>query len=310
MVQSRSPRTLLDNARTPRHRRRRTTLLLVADRLLCHPQDRRRACSSRTTTCSPGWKSSTPSPIPLYQQRGPRKRGWFPGSMAARSSSAPCGKPPARTPTSPKPRLRREQGDHTQYRVRDLLWRPAGRLVRSSAVIHPTRGACLSHVHRHFPLDAIDIIRLYRLALQDRAHSSSRQCARSELFTYHFWMTNMKLRRRNSGNQHLHASLDTATTSSASLSRLPRLHPGGGHHLPGGLPQHLLLPIPGSSGSLRLLAANYLPRHPALRSSSSPSRYARASPEFLLNAPQKPPSSRNSSPNDRTPTKCRPAPAA
>ena len=30
-----------------------------------------------------------------------------------------------------------------QYRVRDLLWRPAGRLVRFVAVIHPTRGSCL-----------------------------------------------------------------------------------------------------------------------------------------------------------------------
>jgi hypothetical protein len=29
-----------------------------------------------------------------------------------------------------------------RYRVCDLLWRPAGRLVRFVAVIHPTRGAC------------------------------------------------------------------------------------------------------------------------------------------------------------------------
>jgi hypothetical protein len=30
-----------------------------------------------------------------------------------------------------------------RYRVCDLLWRPAGRLVRFVAVIHPTRGSCL-----------------------------------------------------------------------------------------------------------------------------------------------------------------------
>jgi hypothetical protein len=30
-----------------------------------------------------------------------------------------------------------------RYRVLDLLWRPAGLLVRFVAVIHPTRGACL-----------------------------------------------------------------------------------------------------------------------------------------------------------------------
>jgi hypothetical protein len=29
------------------------------------------------------------------------------------------------------------------YQVRDLLWRPAGRLVRFVAVIHPTRGSGL-----------------------------------------------------------------------------------------------------------------------------------------------------------------------
>ena len=50
-----------------------------------------------------------------------------------------------------------------QYRVRDLhLWRPAGRLVRFVAVIHPTRGACLL-MCTDTSLDAIDIIRLYGL---------------------------------------------------------------------------------------------------------------------------------------------------
>ena len=38
-----------------------------------------------------------------------------------------------------------------QYRVRDLLWRPAGRLVRFVAVIHPTERCLPPHVHRHFP---------------------------------------------------------------------------------------------------------------------------------------------------------------
>jgi hypothetical protein len=30
-----------------------------------------------------------------------------------------------------------------RYRVCDLIWHPAGRLVRFVAVIHPTRGSCL-----------------------------------------------------------------------------------------------------------------------------------------------------------------------
>jgi hypothetical protein len=37
-----------------------------------------------------------------------------------------------------------------RYRICDLLWRPAGRLVRFVAVIHPTRGACLPDVHGPF----------------------------------------------------------------------------------------------------------------------------------------------------------------
>ena len=46
-----------------------------------------------------------------------------------------------------------------QYRVRDLLWRPAGRLVRFVAVIHPARGACLL-MCTDTSLQAVKIIRL------------------------------------------------------------------------------------------------------------------------------------------------------
>ena len=49
-----------------------------------------------------------------------------------------------------------------QYKVRDLLWRPAGRLVRFVAVIHPTRGSCLL-MCTDTSLAAIEIIRLYGL---------------------------------------------------------------------------------------------------------------------------------------------------
>ena len=49
-----------------------------------------------------------------------------------------------------------------QYRIRDLLWRPAGRLVRFVAVVHPTRGSCLL-MCTDTSLEAIEIIRLYGL---------------------------------------------------------------------------------------------------------------------------------------------------
>ena len=48
------------------------------------------------------------------------------------------------------------------YRVCDLLWRPAGRLVRFLAVVHPTRGSCIL-MCTDTSLSAVDIIRLYGL---------------------------------------------------------------------------------------------------------------------------------------------------
>ena len=48
------------------------------------------------------------------------------------------------------------------YRVCDLLWRPAGRLVRFVVVVHPTRGSCIL-MCTDTSLSAVDIIRLYGL---------------------------------------------------------------------------------------------------------------------------------------------------
>jgi len=49
-----------------------------------------------------------------------------------------------------------------QYRMCDVLWRPARRIVRFVAVIHPTRGRCLL-MCTDLTLNAADIIRLYGL---------------------------------------------------------------------------------------------------------------------------------------------------
>ena len=94
-----------------------------------------------------------------------------------------------------------------QYRVRDLLWRPAGRLVRFVAVIHPARGAYLL-MCTDTSLDAIDIIRLYGLRFKIE-HTFKQAVRQIGSFTYHFWMSDMKPLRRNNGNQYLHrTSLD------------------------------------------------------------------------------------------------------
>ena len=89
-----------------------------------------------------------------------------------------------------------------RYRVRDLLWRPAGRLVRFVAVIHPTRGACIL-MCTDTSLSAVDIIRLS--GLRFKIECSFKQAVRQiGSFAYHFWMKDMIPLRYRNGNQYLH----------------------------------------------------------------------------------------------------------
>lgn len=101
-------------------------------------------------------------------------------------------------------------GEHhvtIRYRVCDLLWRPAGRLVRFVAVVHPSRGSCLL-MCTDISLSAIEIIRLYGLRFKIE-HSFKQAVRLIGAFGYHFWMQDMKPLRRRNGNQHLHReSLD------------------------------------------------------------------------------------------------------
>ncbi len=89
-----------------------------------------------------------------------------------------------------------------QYRVCDLLWRPAGRIVRFVLVIHPTRGRCLL-MGTDTQLSAADIIRLYGLRFKIE-HTFKQAVNHNGTLAYHFWMQKMKPLRRRSGNQHLH----------------------------------------------------------------------------------------------------------
>jgi hypothetical protein len=89
-----------------------------------------------------------------------------------------------------------------RYRVCDLIWRPAGRLVRFVAVIHPTRGACLL-MSTDLALTAADIISLY--GLRFKIERSFKQAIHLiGAFAYHFWMMDMTPLRYRNGNQHLH----------------------------------------------------------------------------------------------------------
>ena len=89
-----------------------------------------------------------------------------------------------------------------RYRVCDLLWRPAGRLVRFVAVIHPTRGPCLL-MCTDLSLSAVEVIRLYGLRFKIE-HSFKQATRLIGAFAYHFWMQDMTPLRYRNGNQHLH----------------------------------------------------------------------------------------------------------
>jgi len=86
----------------------------------------------------------------------------------------------------------------------NAIWRlrPAGRLVRFVAVIHPTRGSCLL-MCTDTSLAAVEIIRLY--GLRFKSEPTFKQAVRLiGSFSDHFRMSDMKPLRRRSGNQHLH----------------------------------------------------------------------------------------------------------
>ena len=135
-----------------------------------------------------------------HQQRGPRKRGRprvYGRKVKLRSLlQDPKGFQQGKSPV---------YGEHQviiRYRVLELLWRPAGRLVRFVAVIHPVRGSCLL-MCTDTSLAAIEIIRLYGLRFKIE-HTFKQAVRLIGSFSYHFWMSDMKPVRRRKGNQHLH----------------------------------------------------------------------------------------------------------
>lgn len=93
-----------------------------------------------------------------------------------------------------------------RYRVCDLLWRPAGELVRFVAVIHPTRGPLLL-MCTDLSLGAIDVIRLYGLRFKIE-HCFKQAIRLIGSFAYHFWMQGMVPLRHRNGNQYLHRQSD------------------------------------------------------------------------------------------------------
>src|SRR5215813_74371 len=69
-----------------------------------------------------------------------------------------------------------ERSVKIRYRVRDLMWRPVGRLVRFVAVVHPTRGTIVL-MTTDLSLEVMDIIRIY--GLRFKIELTFKQAARS-----------------------------------------------------------------------------------------------------------------------------------
>lgn len=144
-------------------------------------------------------KSNAVAYVP-YVQQGPKKRGRprFYGDKIVLASLLMDGKDMQQA-TSP---VYGEKDITLHYVVRDLLWRPAGRLVRFVAVAHPSRGSCVL-MCTDTTLDAVEIIRLYGLRFKIE-HSFKQAVHQIGSFSYHFWMKEMTPLRRRNGNQYLH----------------------------------------------------------------------------------------------------------
>ncbi|EKD52166.1 MAG: hypothetical protein ACD_62C00090G0007 [uncultured bacterium] len=93
-----------------------------------------------------------------------------------------------------------------RYRCVDLLWKPAGRVIRFVAVDHPVRGRILL-MTTDLSLVAIELIRLYGLRFKIEV-SFKQELRIIGAYGYHFWMMGMKKIRRCSGNQYLHCESD------------------------------------------------------------------------------------------------------
>jgi hypothetical protein len=89
-----------------------------------------------------------------------------------------------------------------RVRTIDLLWKPAGHLVRFVLVEHPTRGR-LVLMCTDLTLEPVEIIRLY--GLRFKIELGFKQAAHLVgSYGYHFWMADMKPTRRGGGNQYMH----------------------------------------------------------------------------------------------------------
>lgn len=131
-----------------------------------------------------------------------------------------------------------ENGVTLRYRCLDLMWRPAGRLVRFVIVRHPQRGTIFL-LSTDLTLAPLEILMLYgyrfkiELGFRQAIHVLG-------AYAYHFWMCGMKPLRRGQGDQYLHRTSDAYRAAVRRKMRAFHLHVQLGC-VAQGLLQHLAL---------------------------------------------------------------------
>lgn len=154
-----------------------------------------RLCSSHLVTrvrCTA--TAYQPAPVPRVRKRGrPKKYG------KKVKLQKLFGSPAFQSLPSP---VYGERNVTIRYQVLDLLWRPAGGMVRFVLVDHPLRGRMIL-LCTDLGQDPADIILQY--SLRFKIEVSFKQAVYSlGTFGYHFWMADMRPLKRHNGNQYLH----------------------------------------------------------------------------------------------------------